>query len=88
MAGTWHYFNWDSLDRSNPLTWHFDFPLWPFLLSIQPPQPAKISGPDAVDLIVQAIRLGRILASPKTPETGGSQPPRAYARPAPAPADQ
>lgn len=63
MAYTWKHFDWYSLNRRNPLTWHFDMPLWPFLRSIQPPQPPKMGGPEAIHLVVAASHLGKRLAT-------------------------
>jgi len=64
MAYTWLHYDWYQMNKRNPLTWHFEMPLWPFLQAIQPPQPPKLSGSDAVDLIVLASSIGKRLAAP------------------------
>lgn len=65
---TGKYYNCMRLNGRNPLTWHIRQPLWPFLRSIQPPEPPKISGNDAVELVVDVMNWAKRQENPRGPQ--------------------
>ena len=65
---TGKYYNWMRLDDRNPLKWHIRAPLWPFLRSIQPPEPPKISGFYAVELISDVMNWAKKQENARGPQ--------------------